>query len=267
LVQAVQEELKTESDQSISAETKKQLSTIPATTLQSVLMPASREQILEIHAGERQAKISAASAGQNTAEKAVVAALKNADYSEPVDVQVSASRDFVDSITNLDLPTTQSTLVADAKAKLDGPLEPLFEQVALDVAKQQPSEQAVVFQQSIEEGGEKLPVFNSQVVLHYGSEGHSLQAVSASNIVMPADLQVTGRSAITKSDATQALGSFLGSEVPEQTKEGCRKGVYLINGEPDKARVAYRACLPVGKNQEPIHVYIDAETSQVLGVE
>lgn len=119
---------------------------------------------------------------------------------------------------------------------------------------------SVVFEQRVKVGGESLPVFGSEVAFHY--KASELTSVTSS-IVLPQNLRVSGANdRLTTAAVKKVAANLVG--VPESRIGNVREGLYVGDEGSPFARVAYRVELKAGPGVEPIELFIDEATGELL---
>lgn len=123
----------------------------------------------------------------------------------------------------------------------------------------------VSYQQLIKVGDEELPVFGSGVKLYY-EQGQTLSDVGIHTTLSP-DVTLPKAppfdEARAKAIVTEALG--LPKEAAKYLQE-CRAVVLPNAGGKGAPAATWQVCYPMGKGQEPIHIFVDPETQKVIDV-
>jgi hypothetical protein len=249
--------------------------------VEQVAPPAALPKARAASASARTRVVSAASASAgavagNPPDERIAALLRQLAPGGELIVRFSPDHDRVEYISGLALPAQTATVEANGKLRAEGNLKALLGEKVDFAAKPKaagattapstsPGTRAERFWQTTSVGGTDLPVFGTETALFYKQD--KVTTVQ-STTVPPDDLKVSGRAGVLPIDeAKKAVASQLGfSQKMLDTIKECREGVFLPDDDPARARVAYRVCIPSGKGHEPIHVYLDPQTKQIIKV-
>jgi M6 family metalloprotease-like protein len=211
----------------------------------------------------------------STLQKLVALGTKTKDAMVQYAAMADPSDERVERITNLSVPAAEGSPDRDAQARISGDLKPLFGN-GVELVPASPGSFSSAagprrFQQVWSLGDEKLPIFGREAVLFY-DEQNNLTAVT--NSTVPAKLlQIDCRQDKLGPDgAVKLVAERLGVREKVIT-ESPRKGIYLLDGDPQQGHVAYCVLFPAGEldpakaTQRPIEIYIDTETEETLKIQ
>ena len=250
------------------------LADVPDSLLHAA-MPKNLLKLQSTLVASRTDAITAASKIETPTEKQL-AQLVTAHRTEPeVKVVYGPKRKTVRLLEGLALPADEQDLSKDAEHKVDTVIAPLlgsdlsFAPLASYSTAVVSSSTALVqqFQQVARVGDRKLPIFGATARVIYNDAGVLCEVKS--NAVAAKDLRVAPiESEMSMSEAKAIVTRKLGlSTSSTNLFANCKEGVFLIGGDPARARLAYRVCVNIGPSHEPIHVVLDQETRQLLEID
>jgi M6 family metalloprotease-like protein len=169
---------------------------------------------------------------------------------------------LAEQITGLSLPV-KGDRSSDAMQKFEKTLKNLIGDVPLNQVNRATTAtaQSLHYEQLLDVSGKRLPLFDHEVVFHYG--GDYLKAVTSS-IIEPQTLVVTGKdTGMTSEEARAVARSVLG--IPSERISDVREGVFAET-DSKNGRIAYQLTIAMGEGQERIRVYVDQDTRKILGI-
>lgn len=229
--------------------------------------PGERKKVWALSAQARTKTLSASSEATNPAEQQIISLIKEHPAGTTLSVQFRPDGIQVERVDGLSVPQTKNTVAEDADALINGPLKPLIGQDVTLAAKKtrvSPTHASRQYQQVKRVDDEILPVFGADVTLYYSSKTGPLRAVTSH--AWPSErLKVAGGSGgLDEEKAKQIVARAVGTK-PELVSV-CQKGIYLVNDDPGKGRIAFKVCIKAGDKQEDIHVFLDGETGRILEI-
>jgi M6 family metalloprotease-like protein len=209
--------------------------------------------------------LSADFAATNEMESGAKALLAKSNVAN-AQLRLSADGKRVSQLTGLQIESTADSLGADAQkwVTTDDGFRKTFGMTS-DFTRitENPESRTQVFRQNVAAGAAKLPVFGADVKLFYDA---SKKLTSATSSAVSISGEVQGATAtLTEEEARQAASEAVG--IPADVVTEISKGVLAVpTPAGQRGHVAYEVKVPMGENQEPLNVYIDAASKKVLEI-
>jgi len=243
----------------IAEDVKQKLAQLPIESIREGISKEYRGAALQLAIAERMETVSADAVGQTTAARMFWDAIAPAAANRTFEIQVDRTGRFVERATNLALAVRGDSIETDAQSRLQQEFAALYGELKFAIDRERSSDSTVWLQQMFDVNGESLPIWGNYLSFQYSSDRSRLDAIVA-NLATPGTIELEGEVRLSAEECLDLVRRTTKLSYELTSSASCRKGIYLVGGDSARARVAYRSCIPMGEQQEEIHLVVDAET-------
>jgi M6 family metalloprotease-like protein len=268
-IQRLNLELEKLGEPQVSDDEIKSIKAAPRWEIAAAVDMKNQSAVRSLAAEGRSKSFTASSQPANAAEARVIDLVKKSAGANPAYVQMAPSGSSFERITGLAIPAKYENPLQDATDRVRTDLKPVLgDGVVLKAwpSQEYKSTNAIVrFHQVIERNGIELPVFETQTDLYYTNGGAAKLTAVVNRSISTNGLEISGTPGALSIDQARKIVMDTLRLDPTSLKAG-REGVYLIGGDPKRARIAVTIPVAIDTNHQDLRIYIDSTSREILEI-
>ena len=236
--------------------------------ISQVVEPDNRPIVHALGAESRTKELNSAAQPSNAAESAILNLIREGKQEQPATIQSAPEGTRLERVTQLAVPAKTTDIAADARFRVTEELQPVIGPDIRLRPKEKPTLESATgavaqFEQVVEVGGKSLPVFGTETALYYSRQPEPTLTAITNKTVNADALKVTGVAGELSAKEAKAIVAKELNLDPSALKNGT-EGVYIVDDNPQNARVAVMVPVRLNEQHEDIEVFVDSSTKKVL---